>query len=336
MNLPFDLQRLAPFIAVAVLAMAGLFVVTRGVGGGGGSSGGTDANVVAQKAFSENPKTVMLSVKAVVTVEGAGARSFSFAAAGPVEESGPGKIDKADLQIDESAGARKTSLRLVSTGDRGFMKTGGRWYELSDRQYKNLFAGRGAGGTFVSDLGFDVAKWMRNPKVDGTGRVDGDEVQVLSGELDSAAMAADVKRLDSGALDSFLQQAQSGGRVTVFVGKADGIVRKIEVTGAYTGKKAARATVRFDVALTAVNQAQKIEAPGSALPSRRIRAIDRKALVARVEALSAGGGGETKTNPGTSTGTKPKSSALSGQAYINCVAQAQNGAALEQCQALVP
>jgi hypothetical protein len=333
MTLPSDLHRIAPLIAVAVLAMAGLFVVTRGVGGGGGS-GGTDANMVAQKAFSENPKTAVLTAKALVNVEGAGSRSFIFAATGPVEESGPGKIDKADLEIDESAGARNTVLRLVSTGDRGFLKADGRWYELSDRQFKNLFAGPAAGGTFVSDLGFDVAKWIKNPKVAGSTRVDGVEVHELSGELDSSAMAADIRRLDSGALDSFLQNAQPGGRVSVFAGKADGIVRKIDVTGAYTGKQAARATVRFEVALVGVNKPQKIEAPESALPAGRIRGIDRKALGSRAEALSAGAGGKTKRNSGT--GTKPKSSRRSGQAYVNCVAQAQSGPALEQCQALMP
>lgn len=333
MNLPFDLHRLAPVIAVAVLAMVGLFVVTRGMGGES-SSGGTDANVVAQKAFSENPKAAKLTVKVLVTVEGADARSFIFAATGPVEESGPGKIDKADLQIDESTGARNTSLRLVSTGDRGFMKAGGRWYELSDSQYKNLFAGSAASGTFVSDLGFDVAKWIKNPKVEGGGRVDGVEVQKLSGELDSSAMAADVKRLDSGALDSLLQNAQPGARASVFVGKADGLVRKIEVTGAYTGEKAARATVRFEVVQVAVSEPQKFQPPESALPASRIRGIDPKVLGSRADALRAGGGGEPKGNPGTAT--KRKSSRRSAEAYVNCVALAQNGPALEQCQALVP
>jgi hypothetical protein len=334
MNLPFDLQRLAPFIAVAVLATAGLFVVTRSVGGGGGSSG-ADSNVVAEKAFSENPKTAVLTTKALVKVEGADSRSFIFAATGPVEESGPGKIDKADLQIDESTGARNTSLRLVSTGDRGYLKADGRWYELSDRQFKNLFAGRGGSGTFVSDLGFDVAKWIKNPKIDGGSRVDGVEVQELSGELDSGAMAADVRRLDSGALDSVLQNAQPGGRVSVFAGKADGIVRRIEVTGSATGKKAARATLRFEVAQVAVNEPQKIEAPKSALPAGRIAGIDRKALGSRAEALRTGGG-EKPTKGNSGTGAKPKSSRRSGKAYVNCVAQAQTGAALEQCQALVP
>ena len=33
MNLPTDLQRLAPLLAVAVLAVVGLFLVTRGLGG---------------------------------------------------------------------------------------------------------------------------------------------------------------------------------------------------------------------------------------------------------------------------------------------------------------
>ena len=40
MNLPSDLQRLLPYIVVAVLAVAGLLLVVRGVGDTGGSAGG--------------------------------------------------------------------------------------------------------------------------------------------------------------------------------------------------------------------------------------------------------------------------------------------------------
>jgi hypothetical protein len=36
MNLPSDLQRLLPYVVVAVLAVAGLLLVLRGVGGGDG------------------------------------------------------------------------------------------------------------------------------------------------------------------------------------------------------------------------------------------------------------------------------------------------------------
>ena len=41
MNLPSDLQRLLPYIAVAVLAVVGLFIVLRGVGPGGGEGAST-------------------------------------------------------------------------------------------------------------------------------------------------------------------------------------------------------------------------------------------------------------------------------------------------------
>ena len=41
MNLPSDLQRLLPYVLVAVLAVAGLLLVVRGVGDSGGSAGGT-------------------------------------------------------------------------------------------------------------------------------------------------------------------------------------------------------------------------------------------------------------------------------------------------------
>ena len=40
MNLPSDLQRLLPYVVVAVLAVAGLLLVLRGVGGGDGAGPG--------------------------------------------------------------------------------------------------------------------------------------------------------------------------------------------------------------------------------------------------------------------------------------------------------
>ena len=147
-------------------------------------------------------------------------------------------------------------------------------------------------------------------------------------------MAADVKRLDSGALDSLLQNAQPGATASVFVGKADGIVRKIEVTGAYTGKKAARATVRFEVVQVAVNEPQKIEPPEAALPASRIRGIDPKALGSRADALRAGGGGEPKGNSGPPPSASPAGAPRRPTSTASRCAQ--NGPALAQCQALVP
>jgi hypothetical protein len=45
MNLPSDLQRLLPYIVVAVLAVAGLLLVVRGLGDTGGSAGGAPDTV---------------------------------------------------------------------------------------------------------------------------------------------------------------------------------------------------------------------------------------------------------------------------------------------------
>jgi hypothetical protein len=45
MNLPSDLQRLLPYVVVAVLAVAGLLLVVRGLGDTGGSAGGAPDTV---------------------------------------------------------------------------------------------------------------------------------------------------------------------------------------------------------------------------------------------------------------------------------------------------
>src|SRR5687768_3366663 len=99
-KLPSDLPRLAPFIAVAVLALAGLVLVTRGSGGGGA---GANANEVLGRALVEGPRTAVMNVKAVITAEVAGApratRGGTYSATGPVEQStDPQQQDKANLK----------------------------------------------------------------------------------------------------------------------------------------------------------------------------------------------------------------------------------------------
>src|SRR5215207_2269284 len=221
-KLPSDLHRLAPFIAVAVLALAGLLLVTRGISGGGGA--GANANEVLDKAFTERPRTGVLDVKAAITAEVAGApgatRGGTYSASGPFEQQAdPAQQDKADLKVSEtdSGAGKDVNLRMVSTGDRGYVRVAGNWYRLTPQEFEQAFAEETAAGgksqTIVSDLGFDLQSWIRNPRIVGAAKIDGVDTHQVSGDLDATAMAADFDEQETGAaggderFDAFLRDA---------------------------------------------------------------------------------------------------------------------------------
>jgi hypothetical protein len=364
-KLPSDLHRLAPFIAVAVLALAGLVLVTRGISGGGAGETGANANEVLDKAFTEGPRTGVLDLKAVITAEVAGARQATlggtYSASGPfAQRTNPAQQDKADLKVSETDGAGKdVNLRMVSTGDRGYVRVAGNWYRLTPQQFKQAFEEETAAGaqsqTVLSDLGFDLQRWIRNPRIVGAAKVDGVDTHQVSGDLDASAMAADLDEQQAGAsggnenFDAFLRDAQKGGKVNVYVGKADGILRKADVTASYTGQLTEQATMRltfrFDVGVREINRPQKFVAPKSALPGSSLAALDPDLLGSQADDLrveSTKGGSKRKSDPSGGKGaTKPAPSGSgaakrSRQAYINCVQQASDAAALEKCQAFVP
>src|SRR5215212_3286952 len=95
LNLPSDLQRLAPFIAVAVLGVAGLLLVARGMGDGD-SSRGADAGAVLESAFATAPRSGVLHLRLAATVAGAGrataAPTYSFA--GPFTQGEGGQAER--------------------------------------------------------------------------------------------------------------------------------------------------------------------------------------------------------------------------------------------------
>lgn len=364
-KLPSDFHRLAPFIAVAVLAVAGLVLVTRGISGGGGA--GANADEVLDKAFSQGPKTAVVDLRARITAEVAGApqasRAGTYEVSGPVEEStDPAAQDKADVRIRETGDGKDVNLRMISTGDRGYVRVGSRWYRLTPQQFRRVSeedaAERPGNRSFVSGLGFDLERWMQQPRVAGSARLDGVDTHRITGDLDAAAMAADFAEQDTAGagggagIDAFMRDAQKGGTVSLYVGKSDGILRKADVTASYTGEsneRAMRLTFRFDLGIRAVNRPQRFVAPKSALPGSRLARLDPALLGSQADDLGLAQGKGTAPGTETSPGKDESSGGGSGrrdgtrsgrkrssQAYINCVQQASDAAALQQCQALLP
>lgn len=352
MRLPSDIQRLAPFIAVAVLAVVGLVLVTRSVGPGG--SGGTDAREVVQRAFTTDPGSGVLdlSVSATVEVPGRAPDASSYSFAGPFTDGkarGKEVTTEGDLRVIETGDGKNVSLRLVLADGRGFLGYRGRFYELTGAQARSAFGGADENEKpLLEELGFNVKDWIQEPRYAGTARVDGVGVDRVTGKLDGDRMLADIGELGGyiGELGGSGEQSPGGtavlrdaakeGEVNLFVGKADGIVRKVDVTARITTEvngAPVRATMRFDVAVREVNKPQDVKPPARALPAGRADEIPASRLGSLADDIK--GGGSSGSGRG-SQGNRAGSGRRSGRSYVNCVQQAQSPAALDKCQALVP
>jgi len=340
-HLPPDLQRVAPLLGVAVLAVAGLLLVTRVVGGGGG---GINAAEVLQKGFTNEPRSAVLNLRFTGAFQASNGKSRrgTYTVVGPASD-GPGAKDpgQADLKITDTSGGTPVTFRLISTGERGFVGYRGRFYRMSDRQFKSVFAdGSSPDESFVEELGFDLQRWMTEPALAGTAKLDGVTNDRVTSKVDVIAMLTDLDVIgpgsdDAGANDKLFRDAAKDGEGQLLVGRPDGILRKADVTARVVARGEAatvNATFRFDLGLQDVNKPVKVKAPENALPPGRIKDIPRSVLGTSYADKLLGAKPGKRGRPRGDT----REAGRSRKAYVNCVQQATDTAALEKCQALVP
>ena len=355
MNLSADLQRLLPILAVGVVALAVAVLVTRGVGGDSTAS----AQQVLDRAIKEEPKSAALDMRVSFTLQGGGkaTKVADTTASGVGADTGPGKPAKENVHYSERfAGRAPVSYDQLSTGERGYIRVDGQWYELSPEQYVRVFE-PDTNENFVESLGFDPRRWIRDPRVESTNaRVGGVEANHITGELNAEAVLTDLGFYTAGNVDSaqarqfagVIREATKSGSVDLFAGKQDGIIRKLSVNARVDASRnvpPVTANLTFAFALDKVNQPVTVQQPGGALPSARIADIPRAKLGESADEVFGtvtkpdGAAGKPKEPakkdaPAPTQGkTAPKRSA---GAYLSCVQQAGNLAALERCQAVLP
>jgi hypothetical protein len=349
MNVPSDLQRFLPYIAVAALAVVGLFLVVRGVGGGG--EGSADARSLMQTALEQNPKSGVLDVGMAFTLELAtngrerAPRTSTFRGTGPFVEptsNDPFALGESDVRIRENELGKTTNTRIVAADGRGYIQARGRWYELNERQARRVFNDTDTGrheGVF-EDGEFDIAAWTRDPRRDGTARVDGVETDRIVGTLDLERFLADLFDDAPSSDPEFWQNASKRGEVELFVGKEDRLIRKVAITGQATAQGpggVAQVSMRFDIGLREANKPQQISAPRNALPPGAVDRLPASALGAQADAIRGKrSDGGSAGNSGSAGGSGRARRQRNSEAYVNCVQQAADTAALEKCQALLP
>lgn len=363
-RLPSDLQRLAPFIAVGVLAIAGLFLVTRIGGGSNGSGAG--AQQVVDRAFGgagqREARSGRMAMSATVALQGGGQTggNFTVEADGRFDQAAKGS-PQVDLDMKVSGGGQNADIGVLVDGTRGYLRFEGRWYELPRGAFQAPPEGA-ENQSVTAALGFDPRGWLRNPRSEGTAQVGGVATDHISAEVDVPRMVTDLTGFAdrAGQADRLPPQVREGlndavkqARVDLYVGQKDGVLYKLAVSAQIDaeigeGVPPVKGDMKFDVEVSDLGEPQEIEAPRDAAPASELEGIPGFEGLGSIGAGSgAGAGSGGKAGSGSSgqasSGSNPGSSAGSGsarkgseQAYLACVQQAQDAASLEKCQALVP
>jgi hypothetical protein len=347
-TLPASFQRLLPFAAVALAVLAAVLLVARGLGGGSTAS----AQQVLDRALKEEARSGEFNAHVNFGLDDGGTPTtlVNSVVTGAGAATAAGKPAPQRLHFsDQIAGKDPISLDELSTGERGYIQVDGQWYLLSDAQYKRVFT-PGKSRSFVEALGFDPRRWMRDPKLETSARVGGVEVSHVSGAVDADAALTDLgfyKGATTTATKGVVAAIKSSakhGTMDVLVGKQDGILRKISVTAQtdpVKGGPQVRSTLRFAIGLDKVNQPVKVVEPKGALAPSLIATIPRAKLgdeaddILGVPTKSSGTGGTARKRHKAAAPTHRKS--RQGQkSYVSCVQSAQDLAALDRCQTLLP
>lgn len=161
---------------------------------------------------------------------------FGFALKGPFSLR-PGKLPVARVAYTQTANGQSATATFVSDGARAWVVASGRTTELSAQQAASLRTSTKAlGGSGGGLSSFDVASWIRDPKVaDGgnsTDRVTGtlDVVSAANGLMGLAALAGRSGTPIEGKDADRLRSATQDSRVELLTGKDDRLLRRLELS----------------------------------------------------------------------------------------------------------
>jgi len=187
------------------------------------------------------------------------------------------------------------AVGAVSLGTRGFLTRPGTAYAVPEDGWTQLAAmrsqvssaagGAGAGSAGSGPFGFDYQSWLSGVKTSPGPRIDGTETLHLSGRVDVRRAVEDLAQIsrskgDGGgpAFKSRQLQLARGAlersHLDLYVGKSDGIARRLRLGMAFTvpprlrqpsGEDTGR--LRFVAELEGANSPQRIDAPGNVKPA---------------------------------------------------------------------
>jgi hypothetical protein len=304
------------------LVLLALLVAALGACGGGGKdnacknessgpSAGKDPEKIVKEAFAPaKGKTVRcgkFDIDLGVNANGKGGPTdVKIALSGPFEDRGSGRIPRVDLdmKIDAKTSGDDISLNggFISTGDRGFLKLRGTYYEIEPERFKQIRdqiqaaqpqggdSAPGAGA--LKALGLDPRGWLENLHYDGTDDVGGVKANHVSAQVNVDALLDDTAGLLRQAGSLGLPGGPAPGQLSkkdleaikgsiedatfdLYSGADDNIIRKLDLTvnfgdpGAQAGAPPSpfeTGDLHFSLVLDEVGTKPDIKAPKGAKP----------------------------------------------------------------------
>ena len=258
-----------------------------------------DAQSILDRGFSTGMRSADLEIEAELELKG----SSSFGRPVRLEASGPyipadGELPSADIEvkIGSEGNGQTVSTGLLTTGDRAFLKFQDVYYEQPAAEVRRanrlLRESRGRESS-LSELGLNPRNWISGASNEGEAEVAGVATQHVSGSLDVRSLMRDLNsflRRSASAVDSAaggdtpspltatqistISDAVEDPSFDVYVGKKDGIIRRVSGRIDFEVPKTSRAglggidsgSIKFSVEFADVNGDQIVEAPANARP----------------------------------------------------------------------
>jgi hypothetical protein len=330
------------------LALLLLFAV--GAGTLASCEGGEDTESVEDlldRAFSGEIRSADLELEGEIELRGMLKDPISVEAEGPFRANAR-KLPSSDieLRIGSGGGGQTITSGVLTTGDRVFLKFQDVYYEQPAVQVRRanraIARTRGKSGGSLAKLGLDPRSWLAAAEDEGDAKVGAVDTDHISGTLDVERLIRNLNafaRRSAGALGAGretaprltgpfiaeLSAAAKESKVDVYVGKRDGLVRRISGRVEFDvpdGRRAALGglaggSLVFSVELHDVNGDQQIEAPA------RSRALSRltDSLGGALGALAAGVAEEPDTGDGQGGGESAEAEQF--RRYTECLDKAR-------------
>jgi hypothetical protein len=278
-------------LRIATLALLSVLPVA----GCGGSENDPGAVSMVKNAFSKSIGSAVVSIDFSANLDGSRTVKgpVTVKLNGPYQSNGGSKLPSFDWPLAISGAGTNFDGRLTSTGDDLFVGFQGQSYEVGKdviARYNQNLAQQSAQNPkkkSLRDFGIDPASWVKGAKNEGDATVAGTAANHISASIDFDKVLVDLNTLISKA-GSTVTGGRAPAQLTkderkqftdsiksssldVYVGKADGKVRRVALKLEFGLKKAASngvkgGTIEFSIQFANVGQPQSVKAPANAKP----------------------------------------------------------------------
>ena len=344
-----------------LLVLFALLVFAFGAAACGGGDDDVDVDQVLRQTFGEDKDIksgrldvgLRLDAKGLATLRG----PITARLSGPFASTGTDTLPRFAFEAEATLAGQNLRAGATSTGDAGFVSFQGQAYKMSEQlfeQFKKGYAeeakkSEGDQGVTFKSLGVDPQRWLRDAEYVDEQDVGGAKTLHLRSGIDLPRLLEDVNRILGRAEQIQGQRARqlteqerkqieesiTDADLELWTGKEDKILRRLNVRLQFDVPEERRqqsqgltgGTIRFDLAIGAINDEQRITAPADAQP------LDD--LLASIQGGQGGQGGQGAQGGGGAGGGQAPQQSENLSPYEQCVAEAGDDIAkLQECASL--